>query len=143
MRYKEFLTEMAFPRKRIIEELGNYNRRIFEHAVKIIVLSDSIDEPHWRNELMAWTGYLSNLRLKATGNPPMGMKLAKTYLYEGPFGGNELGMAEHFVNMVEVRHRVELNVDVNQIHNKLKTFLIDLSDLVGSGKDVKPLIAAL
>lgn len=143
MRYSEILTEMAFDRKRFIRAVESYNVRIFEHAVKILVLPDSKDVPHWRQELLAWCGYLSSLKIKAKGYPPMGYKLAYEYLYNGPFVGNELGMTAHFIRMVEVSYKVKLNVDVTTVHTRLKEFLTQLAKDIGSGSDVEPNIASL
>jgi hypothetical protein len=91
MKYGEILTEMAFPRKRIIRALESYDARIFEHATKIILVPQSRDVTHWRNELLAWAGYLTSLRLKVNkGQPPsMGYDLAYEYLYRGTI--NALG----------------------------------------------------
>lgn len=143
MRYNEILTEMAFDRPGIIRALESYNTRIFEHAVKIIVLPNSQDVPHWKRELRAWTGYLSSLRIKTKGTPPMGYKLAYQYLYEGPFVGNELGMTAHFIELVEASHDIDLNADVAAVHARLKEFLTKLADDIGSGRNVVPTLDTL
>lgn len=143
MRYKDIITEMAFDRQRVIRALESYDARIFEHAVKIIVLPDSRDVSHWKQELLAWAGYLSSLRIKSKGNPPMGVKLAYLYLYEGPFVGNELGMTAHFVRLAELNHRIKLNTDIAAVHTRLKAFLTQLADDVGSGHDVEATIETL
>lgn len=143
MRYHEIITEMAFDRKRIIRALESYDARIFEHAVKILVLPNNQDVPHWRQELVAWCGYLAALKIKTKGYPPMGFKLAYEYLYEGPFVGNELGMTSHFIRMAEVSYDVKLDVDVVTVHNRLKEFLTQLAKDIGTGGDVKPNIIAL
>lgn len=143
MRYNEILTEMAFDRQRIIRALESYDARIFEHAVKIIVLPDSRDVPHWKQKLLAWAGYLSALRLKTKGNPPMGYPLAYQYLYKGPFVGNEDGMTAHFIRLAELSHRTKLDVDVSTVHARLKTFLTQLATNVGAGHDVEPTIESL
>lgn len=145
MKYDEILLEMAFDRKRIIRALESYDARIFEHAVKIIVLPESRDVPHWKRELLAWGGYLSSLRLKTKGkgNPPMGYALAYEYLYKGPFDKNEAGMTAHFIRLAEVSHNVNLNADVAAVHARLKTFLTQLATAIGNGQDVEPVIESL
>jgi hypothetical protein len=72
------LHEMAFTRKRIIDAVANYQPRIVEHAIKIIVFPCSRDIPQWRDEIEGWTSYLSSLRVK-TNNKPMG------YMFERLF----------------------------------------------------------
>jgi hypothetical protein len=143
MTQHEILTEMAFDRPRIIRALESYDARIFEHAVKIIVLPDSPDVAHWKRELRAWAGYLASLRIKTKGTPPMGVKLAYQYLYEGPFVGNELGMTAHFIELAEASHDIELNADVAAVHSRLKNFLTTLADDIGSGRNVRVTIESL
>ena len=143
MKYDEILMEMAFDRKRVIRSLESYDLRIFEHAVKIIVLPDSSDVPHWKQELHAWCGYLASLRIKAKGSPPIGVSLAYKYLYNDPFVGNEQGMTAHLIRMAEVSHNINLDVDVNMVHDRLKIFLGKLARDIGSGNDVEPTINSL
>jgi hypothetical protein len=143
MRYAEVLTEMAFDRKRIIRALESYDARIFEHAVKLIVLPESRDVPHWKQEILAWAGYLASLRIKTKGTPPMGVPLAYQYLYEGPFVGNEIGMTAHFIRMAEVAHRTKLDVDPSSVHDRLKAFLIALAQEIGTGGNVEPVVESL
>lgn len=143
MKYNEILTEMAFDRQRIIRALESYDARIFEHAVKIIILPDCRNVSHWKLELLAWAGYLSSLRIKTKGTPPMGYKLAYQYLYEGPFVGNEQGMTAHFIRMAEVSHNLKINADVAAVHTRLKDFLTKLAVDIGSGRNVEPTIDSL
>ena len=141
--HSDVLHEMAFDRKRIIRALESYDARIFEHAVKILVLPDSRDVPHWKQELLAWAGYLAALRIRRQGTPPMGFALAYEYLYAGPFVGNEHGMTAHFIRLAEVSHNTSLHADVSAVHERLKAFLTQLASDIGSGRDVEAAVESL
>lgn len=143
MKYNQILTEMAFSRKRIIRALESYDTRIFEHSMKIILMPDSQDNNHWRNELLAWCEYLAELRLKIKNNPPMGFDLAYEYLYRGPFEGNEIGMTKHFVRVIQTSYKLTNDVDLTMIHQRLKVFLTQLSHDIGAGTDVTETINSL
>ncbi len=147
MRYAEFLTEMAFKRKRIIRALESYDVRIFEHAMKIILMPETAYVPHWRQELIAWTSYLATLRLKTKkGNKkprPMGFALAYEYLYKGAFVGNELGMTAHFIRIIELSYGTKIEVNVAEIHEKLKIFLTYLCHDIGDGMNPETTINKL
>ena len=136
------LPEMAFPRKDIVDTIRNYMPRIAEHAVKIILFPQSKDVSHWKGEITGWAKFLSKLRLKSN-NKPMGYALAYKYLYDGPFGGNEIGMTQHFIEMAELSHNVALTVDTADVHATLKEFLTHLAVAIGDGKDVRPVINSL
>jgi len=133
---------MAFPRKDVIDAIRNHLPRIAEHAVKIILFPHSRDVAHWKAELAAWSGYLSKLRLKSN-NKPMGYAVAYKYLYDGPFGGNEIGMTGHFMTVAALSQKMTLRADPAEVHADLKEFLIALAKAVGNGKDVMPVINSL
>jgi hypothetical protein len=143
MKYAEIINEMAFERRRIIRSLENYEPRISEHAVKIIVLPHSQDVPHWKRELLAWCGYLAALRIKTKGTPPMGVNLAFKYLYSDPFVGNELGMTAHYMRLAELRNDANIDADVHDVHARLQAFLTDLAAAIGEGQSVEPAINSL
>jgi len=138
---REILTEMTFPRAEVMRRVDSRQEIIALHAIKILCIPTGAIS-HWRRELIAWGNYLAGLKIART-EAPMGEQLAYLILYKRPFEPDHLTSTVAFIEMAAAEYDIDLNPDVNIVHERLHAFLTSLSERIGTGQKVNDVVLGL
>lgn len=77
--------EMAFEKKKAIDNANNLQLPIAQHLVKLEMYSESLLVNHWTVEVNAWLKKIQSYKVKATTKPLDNVTLLKI-LFEEPLG---------------------------------------------------------
>ena len=135
------LEEMAFRRKAIVDKLRALQGPIIDHALKIIVYPDAADVQHWKRELAAWGNDLAGMFLRTLRGPrPMGFDMAWHGLYQEPFEGHEAASLQFQLERLQHEYQRPIIKNPPQIMAELTAFLRSLSQAIGQGRVVYPVV---
>jgi hypothetical protein len=133
--------DMAFRRKAIIDKLHALQGPIIGRALKIIVYPQADDLPHWKRELAGWGNDLAGMFLRTIRGPrPMGFDMAWHGLYREPFEGHEDAALRFQLDRLEQEYQRPIGKEPAQIMAELMTFLRSLSQAIGRGQVVNPVV---
>jgi hypothetical protein len=135
------LDDMAFRRKAIVDKLHALQGLIIGQALKIIVYPDADDLPHWKRELAARGNDLAGMFLRTIRGPrPMGFDMAWHGLYREPFAGHEDASLRFQLDRLAHEYQRPFSKDPAQVMAELTTFLRSLSQAIGRGQLVYPIV---
>jgi hypothetical protein len=137
------LFEMAFQRKRVIEQLTNLQDQINLHALKIIAWSGAQEVPHWKRELTTWGNDLAGMWLRGRPSRPMGFDLAWKHLYLEPFEGAEDFALTFRLQRIQQEYQRPITKQPAEIVAEYMTFIRQFCEVIGRGQLTGDIVNAL
>ena len=142
--YPPILAEQAVSRSVMLSALRSLTSQINSHLITLLAFEPSETVEHWRGEVQGFIREVQNLR-STKGNRPVPAKMYLQCLWEEPFGGNEVGYVETWIeDTAQKKPRLKRNdLSVDQIVVALRQWHETMGAAIEEGRDVSPLIAAV
>jgi hypothetical protein len=139
------LFEMAFERKRVIQELSSLEYQINLHVLKIIVWPGAQDVTHSKTELTTWGNKLARMRLHMSKRlSPIGVALPWKHLYVEPFEHGEVEAVTFLLGDLQCDYPGQpITKSVPQIVEELTAFHKRFCQAIGKGLRVDGVVASL
>lgn len=145
-KYKSIIQEMAYPRKKIEEEIRSSNRNRREHLILIYFLSNNNAKNHWQSEVYADIKDISDMKWRVN-NKYLSKEEYFSNLWSMPYedGGAYSIIDSTIEDLIEENYNIPNNWKEKKMKlvKNMKDFYEKISYLLSTGSVSKKVIYSL